>query len=329
MSVPPRRHRSSGRRTVVPLTDPLVVPTVEFRAGPTGAGNRAVQTDADVLAVYLQDQVSIGPNFDLIAGLRYDRFDLDVTNLFTSQTFSRTDDLWSPRVGLVFKPRESMSLYASYSRSFLPQSGDQFLSLDLTTQALEPEKFDNYEIGLKWELRPALVFTAAAYRLDRTNTRANLAGGVVVLTGEQRSRGIELQLAGEISKNWHLNAGYALQDAEVRTATAACASGNCDVAQVPRHQATLWTRYDVSRQLGFGLGAYHQSRSFASITNTVVLPAYTRIDAAVFYEVTPQIRAQLNVENLLDEDYFPTAHNDNNITPGAPTTVKATLRFGF
>jgi catecholate siderophore receptor len=173
------------------------------------------------------------------------------------------------------------------------------------------------------------VFTAAAYQLDRTNSRANLAGGVVALTGEQRSRGIELQLAGDITKNWHVNAGYALQEAEVRTATAACASGACDVAQVPRHQATLWTRYDVTKQLGLGLGVYHQSRSFASITNAVVLPAYTRVDAALFYDLAPQIRAQLNVENLLGERYFPTAHNDNNITPGAPTNVKATLRFGF
>jgi catecholate siderophore receptor len=313
----------------VPVADPLVVPTVEFRAGPTGAGNRAVQTDADVLAFYLQDQVSIGPMFDLIAGIRYDRFELDVTNLFNNQSFRRTDDLWSPRLGLVFKPVEPVSVYASYSRSYLPQSGDQFLSLDLTSAALEPEKFDNFELGLKWAIRPALLFTAALYQLDRTNTRAPLTGGVVVLTGEQRSRGIELQLAGEISRKWHFNAGYALQDAEIRSATTACVSGGCDVAQVPKHQASLWTRYDVSKRLGLGLGAYHQSRSFASITNSVVLPSYTRLDAALFFRITPQVQAQLNVENLLGERYFPTAHNDNNITPGAPTTVRGTLRFSF
>jgi catecholate siderophore receptor len=320
---------SGGRRTVVPVSDPLAVPTVEFRAGPTGAGNRAVRTDADVLAFYLQDQVSIGPMFDLVAGIRYDRFELEVTNLFADQSFHRTDDLWSPRLGLVFKPAEPVSVYASYSRSYLPQSGDQFLSLDLTSAALEPEKFDNYELGLKWAVRPALTFTAAIYQLDRTNTRAPLSGGVVVLTGEQRSRGLELQVAGEISRNWHINAGYALQDAEIRSATTACASGSCDVAQVPKHQASLWTRYDISERLGFGLGAYHQSRSFASITNSVVLPSYTRLDAALYFRITPQVQAQLNVENLLGERYFATAHNDNNITPGAPTTLRGTLRFSF
>jgi catecholate siderophore receptor len=320
---------SGGRRATVSLTDPLVMPNVGFRAGLAHAGNRAVETDADVLALYFQDQISIGRHFDIIAGLRYDRFELAVENLFTNQVFDRADDLWSPRLGLVFKPMKPLSLYASYSRSYLPQSGDQFLSLDLTTVALEPEKFDNYEIGLKWDIRPTLNLTAALYQLDRTNTRANLAGGVVALSGEQRSRGFELQLHGEITRRWRLTAGYALQDAEVRTATAACATGDCDVAQVPRHQASLWTRYDLTPRIGAGLGLYHQSKSFASITNAVVLPSYTRVDAAAFFTLAEGIQAQVNVENIFNERYFPTAHNDNNITPGAPTTLRGTLRFSF
>jgi catecholate siderophore receptor len=320
---------SNGRRTVVSLADPLVVPNVEFRAGAAHPGNRAVETDAEVLAFYLQDQISIGQYFDIVAGLRYDRFKLRVENLFNGQAVDRTDDLWSPRLGLVFKPIEPLSIYASYSRSYLPQSGDQFLSLDLTSAALEPEKFDNYEIGVKWDIRPTLNLTGAVYQLDRTNTRAPLTGGVVVLSGEQRSRGLELQLHGEITRRWRMTAGYALQDAEIRTATTACTTGDCDVAQVPRHQTSLWTRYDVTRRIGAGLGVYHQSKTFASITNAVVLPSYTRVDAAAFFTITPQIQAQINFENLFNERYFATAHNDNNITPGAPTTVRGTVRFSF
>jgi catecholate siderophore receptor len=115
----------------------------------------------------------------------------------------------------------------------------------------------------------------------------------------------------------------------VRTATVACAAGNCDVPQVPRHQASLWARYDFTKRIGVGLGGYHQSRSFASISNQVVLPSYTRLDAAAFFRIADNVEAQLNVENLLNERYFLTAHNDNNITPGAPTSVRATLRLGF
>ena len=312
-------------RRNAPLADPFVAPAiVEWRL------LRSTASDVEVLALYAQDQVSLGAHFDLVAGIRYDRFEIDAVNRVNGQTFSRTDELWSPRLGLVFKPVPPVSLYASYSRSFLPQSGDQFTSLDLTAAALEPEKFDNYEIGAKWDIRPSLAFTAALYQLDRSNTRAAdpARPGSVVLTGEQRSKGLELSLTGEVRKGWQLSAGYTLQDAEIRKTTAAAPAGR-EIAQVPRHQASLWTRYDLTPRLGLGGGVYHQSKSFASISNAVVLPSYTRVDAALFLALTDNIEAQINVENLLGERYFPTAHNDNNITTGAPTSVRGTIRFGF
>jgi catecholate siderophore receptor len=223
-----------------------------------------------------------------------------------------------------------MSVYASYSRSFLPQSGDQFSSLDLTTAALEPEKFVNYELGFKWDVRDALSVTAAVYRLDRANTRAADPADPsrTVLTGAQRSKGLEIGVSGEIRPNWSVSAGYALQDAEIRRTTTAAPAGR-KVALVPRHQASLWTRYDFSRRLGAGLGVYHQSNSFTSISNTVVLPAFTRVDAAAFVRLTHGVEAQVNVENLLGSDYFSSAFNDNNIMPAAPTTVRGTLRLSF
>jgi catecholate siderophore receptor len=319
-----------NRQIRVVVGDAIFIPPIAFR---DGVGSRLNRSDADILAVYAQDQVSLGDHFDVIAGIRYDRFTLDVDNLLAGESARRRDNLWSPRAGLVFKPVEPVSVYASYSRSYLPQSGDQFTSLDATAAALEPERFDNYEIGVKWDVRPDLAVSAAAYRLDRSNTRApNPANpGQAVLTGEQRSEGIEFGLAGSIGPRWQLSASYALQDAEIRSRTTACdpAARDCDVPQVPRHQASLWTRYDFTPRLGAGVGLYHQSKSFASISNEVVLPAYTRVDAAAFFQIADGIEAQLNVENLLGEDYFPTAHNDNNITPGAPTTARATVRVEF
>jgi len=317
---------NGGRRTFVPLTRRIVVPPIAFRAG---AGNRSVRADANVLAFYLQDQVSIGDHVDLVAGLRHDRFTLKVEDLLAGRTFSRADALWSPRLGLVVKPSGTMSVYASWSRSFLPQSGDQFSALDVTTAALEPEKFENLELGFKWDIRPALSLSAAVYRLDRTNTRATDPVTLgTVLTGAQRSKGFEIGLAGQIRSNWRLSAGYALQDAEISETTAAAPAGR-KVPLVPRHQASLWTRYDFSRRIGAGFGIYHQSQSFTSISNAAVLPAFTRVDAAVYFAVAKAVEAQVNVENLLGSDYFSAAFNDNNIMPGAPTTVRATLRFRF
>ena len=312
-------------RTNVPLADPINIPPITFRPG---SGQRGTQTEADLFAVYLQDQIEIGP-FELLAGLRYDRFSLDAVNVLNGQTFKRTDDLWSPRAGIVFHPVEPVSLYASYSRSYLPQSGDQFSSLDLTSAALTPERFDNYEAGVKWRAAPGLLFSAAVYQLDRSNTRApGPNAGEVVLTGSQRSRGFELEAVGEIQPRWQLSLAYTLQEAEITTTTSAAPAGR-EAPLVPRHQFAAWTRYDFSNRLGAGIGVIHQSESFASISNAVELPSFTRVDLGLFVKLTEQVEAQVNVENLFDESYFPTAHNDNNITTGAPLNARFTLRFRY
>lgn len=316
----------SGRRTVIALTDPVVFPPITFRAG---AGNRSVDTRAQLFSAYIQDQVSLGDHFELIGGVRFDSFRVRVDDLLAGRRFARTDDEFSPRFGAIWKPRETISAYASYSRSFLPQSGDQFLSLDVSLEALAPERFDNYELGLKWDIRPGLGFTAAIYQLDRSNTRANGPNaGEIVLTGEQRSQGIELGLTGQITPDWQVAAGYAYQDAEITNGTTAAPDGR-KIAQVPRHQLSLWNRYDVNDRLGLGLGVYHLSSQFATISNAVRLPSYTRVDAAAYFRLTETLEAQVNVENLLDESYFPTAHTDNNITTGAPLNARFTLKARF
>ncbi len=317
----------------VPLAAPTIDAAVTFlpvNTNPARTPANFNQGDASVLAFYAQEQLRISDAFEIVAGLRYDRFELDVLNRNTGQTFSRTDNLLSPRLGLIVKPLPELSLYASYGRSYLPSAGDQFSSLDVTSESLKPERFDNYEIGAKWEPIPGLLATIALYRLDRTNTRAlDPATNLTVLTGAQRSKGIEIGLERNVTDRWQVSAGYALQEAKVTRATTACPSGECEVPLVPRHQFSVWNRYNVSKPLGFGLGIIAASKSYASIGNAVTLPGYARVDAAIFYALNANIEAQLNVENLLGADYFPTAHNDNNIAPGAPTTARATLRFRF
>jgi len=313
--------------TIAQLSDPFVPPMVYFRLG---SGARSSQTVANSFAVFLQDQIALSEHWEILAGIRYDRFSLDFTNvLVPGADFERTDNLWSPRFGLVYKPIANASLYFSYSKSFLPQSGDQFSSLDATTAALEPESFTNLEIGGKWDVTPRLNLTAALYRLDRTNTRApGAVPGTIELTGRQRSQGLELAANGAITDRWLVSAGLALQDAELLDATTAGPAGR-KVPLVPHTQVAIWTRYNPITPLGFGLGVVYQSSSFASISNAVVLPAYTRVDAAVFYTLRPGLEVQVNIENLADTNYFPTAHTDNNISPGLPRTARFTIRTRF
>lgn len=307
------------------FTDPLVIPAITFPVT-----NRNTVSDVTFTSVYLQDQIGIGDHFDIVLGARYDRFEIDVNDIQAGRQLSRTDTEWSPRLGLIFKPVEQVSIYASYTKTFLPRSGDQFLTLTPAQATLAPEAFDNYEFGAKWEIASNLGLSAAVFQLDRKNgvvvDPANPASSL--LTGS-RTRGFEAQLTGQLLPGWQINAGYSYLDADERGRVVAGVVANRSIGQVPRHLASLWNRYDVNDRLGFGLGVTHQASQFASISNTVRLPAFTRVDAALFFRLSDQIDAQINVENLFDTRYFPASHNDNNITTGEPINARFTVRARF
>ena len=287
------------------------------------------RTEASVAALYLQDQIALSDQFQIVAGIRFDQFDVEFENFLNGARFERDDDLVSPRAGLIYKPIEPMSVYASYSISYLPSSGDQFASLDATSAAIEPEEFENIEVGIKWDVLPELALTAAVYQLDRTNTRApGPTPGSVVLTGEQRTEGVELGLAGTIANDWQIIAGYAYQDAEITSTTSAAPRGR-SVPLVPRHQVSLWNTYRVSSMWRVGIGATYQDESYASISNAVTLPSFTRVDGAVYYTINDIFEARLILENILDKQYWGTAHNDNNITPGSPTAARVAFTARF
>ncbi len=302
----------------------IVYPTVTF-----GALARDTVSDVQFFSAYAQDQISFGPHVDLVVGLRYDRFEIKGTDLIgTPRPFARTDEKVSPRIGLIVKPQENISIYGSYSQSFLPRSGDQFLTMTATQANLAPEKFTNYELGAKWDIRPDLYVTLALFQLDRTNATTPDPGNVTatINIGETRTKGVEFALTGRITTQWQMTGGYTYQDAKLR--------GNSFVAlaQVPKHQFALWNRYDFSRSIGAGLGVVHQSSQFAAIrtaANTTRLPAFTRVDAALFFKANDRLEFQLNVENLFDQEYFSDAHNNNNITPGAPINARFTARVKF
>jgi catecholate siderophore receptor len=313
---------NNGLRITVPLGERIVAPPASLTPIVRNSASRL-----SVRSAYVQDQIEIGEHLQLIAGVRYDDFEIRTVNRVNGFAAERSDGKWSPRVGAIVKPQPSLSLYASYAKSFLPQSGDQFLVLDANSATLAPEVFENLEAGVKWEPREGLAVTAAVYQLDRDNTRAPAPTNParVVQTGKTRTQGFEAQLIGRVARNWQASLGYAYQDGEVRSTTSAAPAGRT-LAQVPKHQASLWTRYDVTPELGLGVGAVHQSKSFATISNAVVLPSFTRVDAAVFWNLSPRIELQLNVENLFDERYFPSAHTDNNISTGEPLSARVGLR---
>jgi catecholate siderophore receptor len=311
----------------VPLSNPRYTGALEFRQSPltpTGGGDADNHTVANIAALYVQDQIEFSPQWQAIVGARYDRFDIDFRNNRNGAALEATDNLVSPRVGLVYSPIEPLSLYASYSMTHLPRSGEQMTSLNANNRSLDPEEFRNYEVGAKWDVAPGLSLTAAAYRLQRTNVVApdpNDPTRSILIDG-QRIKGIELGLAGSITEAWSVMGGYAWQEGEIP-------NSDLELPQLPEQTASLWNRYDFSDNWGIGLGAVYRGALYTSTSNQVVLKSYTRYDAAIFWDVSDRFGLQLNLENIFDKKYFISAHSDNNISPGSPRAAYLSMNFRF
>ena len=305
---------------LVPYADPTISTPATFRQSATDADNHL---RTSVGAVYAQDQIALTPHVQVVAGVRMDRFDLRYHNNRNGDTLGRVDDLVSPRAGIVLKPVDALSFYGSYSVSYLPSSGDQFSSLTTITEQVKPEKFNNYELGAKWDATRDLALTAAVYRLDRTNTRSTDPNDPtrIVQTGSQRTNGYEIGVNGQVTSAWSIAGGYAHQDAFVTSATTAARAG-AQVAQVPHHMLSLWNNVRFNERTGAGLGVVYRSAMFAAIDNSVTLPGFAEVEAAAYLTITRDLRLQLNVDNLFDTKYYANADSNTNISPGSPRAAR-------
>lgn len=312
----------------VPVSNPRTTLPLTFMPSASDANNHGV---ANSVAVYAQDQINLLPQLQAIAGVRLEKFELDFLNNRTAASLDSRDELLSPRAGLIYKPVETVSLYTSYSTTYVPRAGEQLTSLSATNRNLEPENFSNYEVGAKWTPRADLAFTAAVYRLDRKNVAVVDPSNPTqsLLVDGQRAQGVEIGLTGRLAPSWSVAGGYAYQDGEIQTTQSATVLAGARLAQLPRHTLSLWNRYDFNRQWGAGLGLVYRDSLYASTDNTVRVPSFTRFDAALFYRFNRHWNAQLNVENLLDRDYFVSAHSNTNITPGSPRAWRFSVTHRF
>ncbi|MDZ7969676.1 MAG: TonB-dependent siderophore receptor [Nostoc sp. DedSLP03] len=285
-----------------------------------------IKNTAQQLGFYLQDQITLAENFKVLLGGRFDIANQEFQDLLNQTTDFKQTEAFSPRVGIVYQPIKPISLYASYSRSFNQATSVFGAALS------EPERGTQYEIGVKADLTNRLSTTLAFYDLTRTNLSAQDPNNPqrTIQIGEQRSRGIEFDISGEISPGWNIIAGYAYTDAEI-TRDNPSTVGN-QLNNVPRHALNLWTTYEIQsgslKGLGFGLGAFYYGDRQADLGNTVELPSYVRTDAAIYYK-RDNYRAAINIKNLFDTDYFVSAQNVNRIIPGDPLTIQGTISWQF
>jgi iron complex outermembrane recepter protein len=281
--------------------------------------------------VYLQDQISFGDRVILLAGFRYDTVDFRSTNNTSGQESRNYDDAFTPRVGLVYKPTENVSLYGSYARSFTPNFG-----LDVNRDFLEPEKAEGFEAGVKAELLNGNLFATLAY-FDITKQNVATADPInpfaSVATGEQRSRGVELDVTGQILPGWNIIASYAYTDAEVTKDNKIPVGTRLPGA--PEHSASLWTTYQIQsgnlQGLGFGLGVNYVGSRFGDLQNTFEVGDYFLTNAAIFYRRN-NWRIGLNLNNLFDVNYISAVRSSSRttaITPGEPFSIVGSISVEF
>ncbi len=309
--------------TTIPASGTATSPAVMFRQSASDADNGS---RADVAAAYLQHQANFGRFWQTNVGARIERIAMAFEDYRATKALSRNDVMVSPRAGLVFKPRPAMSLYASLATSALPSAGDQFSSLTATSSTLRPERFETREAGAKWEPTARLRMSGAFYALTRSRSSAPdpARAGVIVQTGKQQSRGAEVEVQGEPLPGWQLTAAYTVQRARIVSRTTAAVAGST-IPLVPAQSLALWNRVRLGSPLAVALGLVHQTKMYAAVDNTVVLPSFTRIDGALFAPLGRHLMAQVNVENVANVRYVPTANGNNNLQPGAPRTLRISL----
>lgn len=331
------RFPGNATSLIVPIAGSNVDTQLTWTQIATSGDNEGVTT---VLAGYFQDQIEFSPAIQLVLGGRYESVKTEVTDRRTvgfpagqQREFDVTDNLFSPRIGLILKPAANASIYAGYSRTYLPRGGDQLTGLSVTNQNLAPEKYQNYEFGAKWDILPTFNVQAAIFQLDRDNVLAlsdpNNAASSTVPIGRQRTRGVELSAAGSISKKLNMVAAYTYSDGKFLDNVSGTVVAGNQLPNMPKHSASLWTRFDPIPEVGAAIGVIYAGKRYAATDNFVALPDYTRVDAALFYTVSPELTAQLNVENVFNTRYHLYAHSNNNITPGSPTAFKVSLNAKF
>lgn len=284
--------------------------------------NDDTRVGVEVISAYVQDEIALSDRFDVIIGARFDSFDIEVFNVPANETRTRRDEEVSPRFGLVFKPRENLSLYGSYSESFLPRSGEQFANINGDNNRLDPNTFANREVGVKWDFSDRLSLTGAIFEIEQESPVVSDldAGSFDVI--ETSVDGIELQLQGLVSDRWFITAGYSYLDGEQ-------ADGVRRPRELPENMLSIWNKLQVNNKFALGFGLTYQDESFINNSNSAVLPSYTRVDAAAYYDVSDRLRLQLNVENLADELYFPNAHSTHQATVGAPLNARLSISRRF
>jgi len=282
-------------------------------------------------AVYLQDQVDLSARWKALLGLRRDSYDQTVVNRRLDRTSTQSLGATSPRVGLVYQPSPALSLYASAAQGFRPNSG-----ISLENAAFPAERSRAYEVGAKVDSAGGkLSTTLALYRITKQNVLSTdpRDTNYSVPAGEVASKGLELDMAGDIARNVRLSLAYAYTDAVVTRGDNTIVTGS-RFPNVPRHSASLLVTPRFALGCGtamLGAGINHVGERLGDVARSsgFTLPAYTTAKLVASYAPNAHLRWSLNVDNLFDKQYYASSYSQVWVNPGADRTIRLDVRYRF
>ena len=205
----------------------------------------------------------------------------------------------------------------------MPSSGEQFANLG--GKGFDPSEYTNLEAGVKWDFTSGYRVTAAIFQGNQDVVEKIDKVWVRI---DREVTGFEAQFNGQLTDQWSLTAGYSYITGEIEDHSKADLVGN-DPREIPEQMLSIWNHYQLTEKLGLGLGATYHDSSYINDSNSAELPSFFRVDAAAYYQVSENLRLQVNIENLLDEDYYPSAHSTHQATVGAPLHASFSLSARF
>ena len=279
-------------------------------------------SDIKAISLYIQDQIDLTDNIKLMIGGRHDSFDITVVDIKNITSESRKDTEFSPRAGLLFKPSEEMSLYWSFSQSFLPRSGEQYKALSATSARLDPDVFESNEVGLKYDISPKLNLTLSYFNSEQTRAERDNDTGENSEVRGLTVDGLEVQLKGQLTDRLDVMVGYSSLDGET--------SSGGEPREIPDHTFSLYAKYQVNDKYGWAFGMTRQGELKIKDNNPgLVLPEFTRVDLGAYYRLYNGLELQVNIENLNDELYFPHSHSTHQASVGEPFNARISIRKEF
>lgn len=328
-----------------------------FYTGPVNfIQNQAVDGDVDNRAAYVFDRVQLSDRFEINGGLRYEHNDGTSTTavfdipypappaepLVTQNPLARNvDDLASYRLGFVYKPTESSSIYIAHGNSETPSQSSVNGACDIVEDCnVDPEEAKIFEIGGKWEVDDSLTLTAALFRNERTNFRVDSGDPAIPeqqLDGSSRVDGVALGATGAIGDKWSLFAHYTYLDSEVlqNIDDVLVGAGAVDflagdpLPYTPEHSASLWATLRASDALTVGVGTTYQGEYTFTRRNPTDQLFFTSdywiYRAMMQYAINDNLALQLNIDNLTDEEYFERVRNNPTNGWATPGTARSAV----